>query len=124
MTHTLATARLLAVRIFAAIGLVLTTLLIIGIVQDASNFDRTRGGYEPPYVGYTGEPIDWATLDVTANGMAGRGRVINVLVDCTSGMMHFELFGLAIPFREFSPRALAVHKPREACLERGFSPDF
>jgi hypothetical protein len=113
-----------AVRAFAILGALLTGLLLFGLARDAASFDTTRGGYEPPYTGYTGEPIDWATLDVTATGMVGRGRVINVLIDCTSGMMHFEFFGAAIPFRPFSPRAIAVHKPREACIERGFSPAF
>ena len=111
-------------RTFAVLGGVLMILLVAGIVQDAGSFDRTRGGYEPPYVGYTGEPTDWSRLDRTATGMAFRGRVVNLLVDCTSGMMHFELYGMAIPFRAFSPRAIAVHKPREACVERGFVPQF
>lgn len=113
-----------AVRAFAFIGLVTVILFVAGIAQDAGNFDRTRGGYEPPYAGFTGEPTDWSVLDRTASGMAWRGRVVNLLVDCTSGMMHFEFYGLAIPFREFSPRAIAVHKPREACVERGFAPRF
>lgn len=113
-----------AMRAFAICGVLLMTLLIAGIVQDAGSFDRTRGGYEPPYVGYTGHPTDWSALDLTASGMAWRGRVVNLLVDCTSGMMHFEFYGLAIPFRAFSPRAIAVHKPREACVERGFVPRF
>ena len=112
------------VRAFAIAGAVLLILLVAGILQDAGNFDRTRGGYEPPYVGYTGEPTDWSVLDLTTSGMAWRGRVVNLLVDCTSGMMHFELYGLAVPFREFSSRAIAVHKPREACAERGFEPRF
>jgi len=112
------------VRAFAISGGVLIVLLVAGIVQDAGSFDRTRGGYEPPYLDYTGQPTDWSALDLTASGMAWRGRVANLLVDCTSGMMHFELYGIAIPFRTFSPRAIAVHKPREACTERGFAPSF
>ena len=111
-------------RGFATFGALVAILLIAGFVLDVQSFDQTSGGYEPPYTGYTGEPIDWATLDVTNTGMAHRGHVVNVLVDCTSGMMHFELFKFAIPFREFSPRALAVHKPREACQEQGFEPAF
>ena len=49
-----------------------------------SPFDQTRGGYEPPYTGYTATPIDWTTLDVTADGMGHRGHVVNVLIDCTA----------------------------------------
>jgi hypothetical protein len=111
-------------NIFAAIGVVLAAGLGAGFALDVAAFDNTRGGYDPPYTNYTGEPIDWSVMDVTPTGMASRGHVINVLVDCTTGMMHFETFGVAIPFREFSPRALAVHQPREACMERGFTPAF
>lgn len=113
-----------AVQGFAAIGAALTGLIAYGIWEDAGGFDTTRGGYEAPYTDFTGEPMDWSRLDLTATGMVGRGRVVNVLIDCTNGMMHFELFGFAIPFREFSPRAIAVHRPREACKERGFEPRF
>lgn len=57
-------------------------------------------------------------------GMARRGHVLNFLVDCTTGMISIEVFKLKIPFRKRSPRALAVHKPREACEARGFQPAF
>ena len=40
--------------IFTGLGLVLTFLLIIGATNDFASFDRTKGGYEPPYEGYTG----------------------------------------------------------------------
>jgi hypothetical protein len=111
-------------RGLAAFGALAAILLVAGFVRDVQSFDRTSGGYEPPFTNYTGEPIDWAALDVTAEGMAHRGHVVNVLIDCTSGMMSFEVFKLEIPFREFSPRALAVHNPRKACQERGFHPTF
>jgi hypothetical protein len=91
-------------------------------VQDVLYFDGTSGGYEPPYTDYTGEPIDWARLDVTADGMAHHSHVVNVLIDCMSGMMSFEVLKLAV--RAFSDRAHAVHKPREACEARGFMPAF
>lgn len=99
-------------------------LLAIGLVLDLRAFDQTRGGYEPPYTDYTGMPIDWAEVDTTPSGMARRGHVVNVLIDCTNGMIALEWFKLRISFRELSPRALVVHKPREACVERGFSPQF
>jgi hypothetical protein len=118
------TIRKTLIRSFAAFGALSAVLLVGGFVQDVRSFDGTSGGYEPPYTNYTGEPIDWATLDVTADGMAHRGHVVNVLIDCTSGMMSFEVFKLAVPFRAFSERALAVHKPREACEARGFQPAF
>jgi hypothetical protein len=77
-------------RGLAAFGALAAILLVAGFVRDVQSFDRTSGGYEPPFTNYTGEPIDWAALDVTAEGMAHRGHVVNVLIDCTSGMMSFE----------------------------------
>lgn len=111
-------------RSFAVLGAALAALIVAGLVLDVQALDQTRGGYEPPYTDYTGMPIDWDALDVTATGMAYRGRVVNILVNCTSGMMSFEIFKAEIPFRKFSPRALVVHRPREACEQRGFAPEF
>ena len=105
-------------------GVLLIAVLAAAVVADVRSFDRTRGGYEPPYTDYTGEPVDWTSVETTPAGMRKTGYVMDVHVDCTSGMMHVDVLGVVIPFREFSPRALAVHKPREACLERGFTPEF
>lgn len=112
------------VRVFAVVGVIATGMLGTGLVLDASNFDRTRGGYAPPYDGWTGEPIDWAATDVTATGMARRGYVTTLLVDCTSGMVEVEVLKQWIPFRPLSGRAIVVHRPREACVARGFTPRF
>ncbi|AQU83165.1 MULTISPECIES: hypothetical protein [unclassified Halomonas] len=109
---------------FALIGFVSVLLLCIGLVMDFRSIDQTQGGYEPPYTDFTGQPIRWQELDSTATGMVHRGYVVDVLIDCSSGMMTFDVFGLAIPWRHFSERALVVHKPRDACEERGFSPRF
>lgn len=111
-------------RFFAALGIVFTVWLVGGFVSDFSKFDETRGGYEPPYVGWTGTPIDWSSVDVTPQGFARRGVVLDVLVDCTTGMIDMNILGLTIPFRKFSDRALAIHKPREACVRAGFDPRF
>jgi hypothetical protein len=111
-------------RVLLTLGVLLTGLLLTGIALDIASFDRTKGGYEAPYTGYTGEPTDWSIADRTSKGMARRGYVITVLVDCTTGMISVEVFKQEIDFRVFSPRAIAVHKPREACRERGFDPKF
>lgn len=108
----------------AAIGLLSIVLFIGGLALDASGYDNTEGGYEPPYEGWSGTPTDWDAGDTTPTGMARRGYVANLLIDCTTGMISFEIYGQVIPFRPFSPRALAVHQPREACIARGFSPTF
>ncbi len=113
-----------AYRALFALGVMWTGLIMIGLIADFASFDRTKGGYEPPYTGYTGAPTDWSVADRTAQGMARRGFVTTMLVNCTTGMIGVEVFKQEINFRVFSPRALAVHKPREACRERGFDPKF
>tara|TARA_R110000850_G_scaffold104660_1_gene215219 strand:+ start:40 stop:408 length:369 start_codon:yes stop_codon:yes gene_type:complete len=121
------TARLIIktmTAVFALIGFISVLLLCIGFIMDFRSFDQTQGGYEPPYTDFTGQPIRWQELDTTTTGMVHRGYVVDVLINCRSGMMTFDVFGMEIPFRRFSERALVVHKPREACAERGFSPGF
>lgn len=109
---------------FAFIGAVVILLLSVGLWLDIKDFDTTSGGYEAPYEGVTGEPVDWFAMDRTSTGIAKRGYVVNVLVDATTGMITFEVFGQKIPFRQLSGRALAVHKPREAFIAMGFEPKF
>ncbi|WP_155523601.1 hypothetical protein [Nodosilinea nodulosa] len=121
LTHSLGRATLWT---FAGIGMLSAGLVLRGLAIDIGNFDRTQGGYDPPYVGWTGTPVDWASVDTTPTGMARRGIATNLLVDCTSGLISVQVYGTTIPFRPFSPRALAVHKPREACLSKGFTPEF
>jgi len=113
-----------AQRAMAVVGLVLSIALVVGLVADVRSFDRTSGGHVAPYTDYRGAPMDWSRLDTTTRGMVARGHVVDVLIDCTSGLMRFEVAGLSIPFRGFSARALAIHKPREACSSRGFEPAF
>ena len=108
----------------SVIGLLCVLLFVVGLALDVGGFDNTEGGYEPPYQGWTGTPTDWNASDTTPTGMARRGYIANLLVDCTSGMISFEVYGQTIAFRTFSARALAVHQPREACIQRGFSPAF
>ena len=92
---------------------------------DGLSFDRTSGGYEPPYTDdYTGEPIDWEAAHLTEEGFFKEGYVVDLYVDCTSGMVSFEVYGSRWDWRELSGRALAVHKPAEACEIEGFTPDF
>jgi hypothetical protein len=39
-------------------------------------------------------------------------------------MITFEVAFVSIDYRQVSPRALAVHQPREACEAAGFNPEF
>lgn len=119
-----ARARRLAVGTLAALGFVLTALIIGGLVADGLSFDRTSGGYEPPYTGYTGGPIDWEATHVTEEGFFKDGYVLDLYVECVSGMVSFEVLQQRWDWRELSGRALVVHRPAEACEEEGFRPDF
>lgn len=116
--------RSLAVGTLAVVGLVLAALLVGGVIADGLSFDRTSGGYEPPYTGYTGEPIDWEAAHVTEEGFFEDGYVLDLYVDCTTGMVSFEVFQQRWDWRELSGRALVVHRPAEACESEGFRPDF
>lgn len=105
-------APLTSKRNIAAACVLLVAVLIGGFVADIRSFDQTRGGYEPPYTGYTGTPIDWRMVETTRTGMRKNGYVVDVHADCTSGRMHLNFFGIMVPFRNFLARALVVHKPR------------
>lgn len=114
----------IANKLLGVVGLVCVLIILFGILMDVKDFDKTKGGYEPPYLGVTGEPVDWEKMDVTATGLAKRGHVVNVLVNGTTGMISFEIFKQKIEWRKFSDRALVVHKPREAFVRLGFKPEF
>ena len=61
MTTTAAVRRRIRRALIAA-GILLVAILATGTVIDVMSFDRTSGGYDPPYTDYTGEPIDWTTV--------------------------------------------------------------
>lgn len=125
LSHNPSPARSFTTRRLAGAGAVLILLAALaGVAADIRSFDQTRGGYTAPYTDFTGTPIDWSGVETTATGMLRRGWVIDFLADCTDGMITGRILGLAIPFRPFSERAIVVHRPREACAERGFAPAF
>lgn len=109
---------------FAIIGIITVTYGIIGLYLDISTFDKTKGGYEYPYENWTGKPVDWDRMDTTKTGLVKRGHVIDVYVNGTTGMISFEFFGIKKEWQTFSDRALKVHKPKEALIRKGFSPEF
>ena len=110
--------------IFAAIGAVSFLYILIGSVIDITSFDQTKGGYEAPYEGWTGTPVDWDSLDQTTTGLVKRGYVMDVHIHGTTGMISFQVMGKKFDWRRPSERALKVHKPKEALIRRGFKPMF
>ena len=113
-----------ATRVLAGVGALTLAGLTVATVVDVSGFDRTSGGYDAPYVGWTGTPTDWDAADVTDEGFRGRGIVLSTTLDCTTGMIGIEAFGASVDYRVVSERAIVVHQPREACVRHGFSPQF
>lgn len=108
----------------AAIGAVSLVAVTVGASIDVSRIDETRGGYEAPYTGWTGSPIDWTEGGVTRAGFVRPGLVFDSTLDCTTGMIGFSIFGLSLDYRVVSERAIVVHRPRDACIEAGFTPQF
>jgi len=110
--------------IFAIIGIAYIFYVLIGLKIDITTFDQTKGGYVAPYRGWTGTPVDWDGMDKTATGLVKRGRIIDVHIHGTTGMMTFEVMGIRYDWQTPSDRALIVHQPKEALIRRGFKPEF
>jgi hypothetical protein len=66
------------IYIFSGIGFSFTIALVVGLILDFRGFDRTKGGYDPPYADFTGSPVDWDKMDITETGLVKRGYVVNV----------------------------------------------
>ena len=91
--------------------------------MDVMNFDRTSGGYEYPYEGWSGETIDFSAMYQTKEGLYKNGYVIDLFFNCNTGLVTWEIFGLLKgKFRKVSERAMVVHKPQDECKARGFNP--
>ena len=114
----------IAVATFTLIGMVTTGFVIGGVTHDYLSFDQTSGGYAAPYTDYTGTPVDWDAAARTNEGFLGAGLVVDTRLDCSTGLITFTFYGVEVPFRVMSNRALVVHKPVEACEKYGFEPDF
>lgn len=112
------------IAILAVIGFITITCGIVGAVIDVLTFDQTKGGYEYPYEGWTGNPVDWDRLDITETGLVKRGYSLDVFVHGESGMISFGFLGMKFDWQTFSERALKVHQPREALIRKGFEPKF
>ncbi len=111
-------------RLIALLLGLVVAILAAGAAYDILRFDQTSGGTPPDYADFTGEPIDWSNQERSADGFRGSGYVLTPVFNCTTGMISFEIVGLAIDFRAVSERGLAVHQPREACRDAGFDPQF
>lgn len=112
------------VKIFSFIGVSSVVFFSVALFLDIQEMDKTEGGYDAPYEGVTGETIDWDSMDLTSTGLVRRGKVLNFIVNGTTGMISLEILGFTYEARKLSDRAIAVHKPREAFIKRGFNPEF
>ncbi|MCE7948023.1 MAG: hypothetical protein DYG88_11400 [Chloroflexi bacterium CFX4] len=105
----------------SVLGALALFYIVSGLVVDISEFDMTSGGYSYPYENWTGTPIDYTAMFTTDEGMYKRGRVIELYMNCQTGMVSWSFLGLGrVEWREFSDRAKVVHQPQVACQARGF----
>ena len=97
--------------------------IVLGIVADVRSIDRTTGGYEYPFEGWSGETINFSAMFLTKEGLYKNGYVVDQFYNCNTGLITWEIFGLIKgEFRKFSERAIVVHKPQDECKARGFDP--
>lgn len=109
--------------IFSAFGVFVLLAVVLGLVADIRSADRTSGGYEYPFEGWTGETIDFSTMYQTKQGLYQSGYVVDQFFNCNTGLISWSIFGLIKgKFRTFSERAIVVHKPQDECKARGFDP--
>jgi hypothetical protein len=110
--------------VLSFIGLIAIFMLVLGLVKDISSVDRTEGGYDYPYTGWSGEIIDFSAMYQTKEGLFKSGYVADQFFNCTTGMISWQILGLIKgEFRQFSERAIVVHKPQDECKARGFNTD-
>lgn len=108
------------IAVAIGIALVATALLTIGTVADVRSFDRTSGGYNYPYTGVNGDPLDWGAMEQTEDGFHQDGHVFDIDYNCRTGMITWNVGPFSGDFRTFSERAIVVHRPQDACQARGF----
>ena len=68
-------------------------------------------GPEPPTTGTATTELLW---------LRESGRGFGDLHGLQDGQVRAEIAGLKVFSKQLSPRALVVHKPKEACLRHGF----
>ncbi|MFT6330854.1 MAG: hypothetical protein ACJAYN_002801 [Bermanella sp.] len=110
--------------IFSAVGIFAILALVLGLVADIRSADSTKGGYEYPFAGWSGKTIDFSAMYQTKDGLYKRGYVIDQFFNCKTGMISWDILGIIKgDFRQFSERAIVVHKPQDECKARGYNPD-
>lgn len=107
------------------VAVIVLVAAVAVFVRDIARIDQTSGGYEAPYTGVTGEPIDWLALEVTSTGFRDTGGIaLNSSLDCTTGQIRFHVGPFTFDYRKLSERAIVVHRPQDACREIGFEPEW
>ncbi|MFT6156827.1 MAG: hypothetical protein ACI9I4_001735 [Neolewinella sp.] len=109
---------------FSAVGIFVILALVLGLVADIRSADSTKGGYEHPFEGWSGKTIDFSAMYQTKDGLYKSGYVVDQFFNCNTGMISWEILGfIKGEFRQFSERAIVVHKPQDECKARGFNSD-
>jgi hypothetical protein len=106
---------------FALTGLATVVSLLVAVVIGVQDADRTNGGYEYPYQGWTGTPIDYPSWYLSEKGLFLPGPIVDQDLNCTTGQLTLKVFGIIdIEFRPLSDRAKVIHQPQVACRDKGF----
>jgi hypothetical protein len=109
---------------FSAVGFFAILALVVGLVADIRSADSTKGGYEYPFEGWSGETIDFSAMYQTKDGLYKSGYVVDQFFNCNTGMISWKILGVIKgEFRQFSERAIVVQKPQDECKARGFNSD-
>ena len=95
-------------RFLALIGALALVYFATGVAADVATFDETSGGYEYPYAGWTGTPIDYSQAYTTSDGLLQPGRIIDLYINCRTGMISYSVLGI---FEGKLPRILG---PRQS----------
>ena len=111
-------------NLFSTVGILAVLMIALGMFVDVRNFDRTKGGYEYPFEGWSGQTINFTDMYQTNEGLFTRGYVIDLYFNCKTGFITWKILGLLSgEFRKMSERAIVVHKPQDECKARGFDPN-
>jgi len=102
------------------LGFLALVLLIVGIFLDS---EQIR-----PFFGRTGDDhhdsIHLEHFDETNTGLVWRGYVVDVHLNCRTGLTTFEAYYQRLDYERLPAELVERHRAREICIAHGFQPQF